>query len=201
MALTAMLAAFPPLAAIAAPTSVYTKLDFDNNCMALSTYDEGGVYSCNGWKGFAVTVSVGDLRESVFFGHLGPMFTGADGSQAFATFGPFNRAGDTIEWRLDATGVPFATILRWRVERFDGDLSKPKDEVLVVSRVGRPGETMACPAGLVHAGATKDANAVARDVADRIASTFACGRDEPEWHGTKPADAPEMTVYWPGRDG
>jgi hypothetical protein len=189
-------------AAMAAdPSSVYTKLDFDNNCMTLSTYEAGGTFACAGYKGFPILLSEGDLRQSVFFGHLGPWFQGADGSQAFTSFSPFNGAGDTIEWRLDGNGVPFATILRWTVERFDGDPAKPKHQVLVISRVGQPGVAMACAVGLVHAGATKDANSIARDVADRLARDFDCGTADPQWHGTKPDDAPDLTAYWPGRDG
>jgi hypothetical protein len=181
------------------PSSVYTKLDFDNNCIALSTYEAGGTFSCGGYKGFPVLLSEGDLRQSVFFGHLGPWFTGADGSEAFVSFGPFNAAGETIEWRLDAGAVPFATILRWTVNANGGDDTAPTQSVLVISRVGRPGEAIACPVGYVDAQLTPDANTVARRVADDIAADFDCTTSEPQWHGVVSGDPPSRSSYFPDR--
>jgi hypothetical protein len=196
-AMVALIAAFPPLPASAAPSSVYTKLDFDNNCIPLSTYEAGGTFSCGGYKGFAITFSEGDLRQSLFFGHVGPWFRGADGGEAFVSFSPFNAAGDTIEWRLNDAGVPFATILRWSVNANGGDDTKPIHSVLVVSRVGQPGEAVACPVAYIDAGTTPDANAVAREVADRLAASFPCGSSEAQWHGTRPADPPDAMAYFP----
>ncbi|MCU0830026.1 MAG: hypothetical protein MUC58_00650 [Rhizobiaceae bacterium] len=185
----------PALAA--EPESVYTKLDFNNNCIALSTYEAGGTFTCNGYKGYPVILSEGDLRQSVFFGHVGPWFKGADGSEAFVSFGPFNGAGETIEWRLDAEDVPFATILRWTIAANGGDDTVPGHSVLVVSRVGQPGVAIGCPVGFVDAGLTPDANTVARKLADAVARDFDCGVSEPQWHGIIPADPPSQMSYYP----
>jgi hypothetical protein len=184
-------------ASTAEVSSAYSKLDFDNNCIALSTYEAGGTFSCGGYKGYSVIVSHGDLRESVFFGHVGDWFSGADGSQAFVSFGPFNGIGDTIEWRLDKEGVPFATILRWTVSANGGDDTLPQHSVLVVSRVGQPGQAIGCPVGYVEAKLTPNANDVARKVADDLAADFDCGVTEPQWHGSTNDTLPGLMSYFP----
>lgn len=176
-------------------TSAYTTLDFEAHCTALSTYEAGGTFACQGYKGFPFILSHGDLRESVFFGHLGQWFNAPDGGQAFASFGAFNGIGKTVEWRLAADGVPFAAILRWTIDRPDG--GDAKDSVLVVSKVGLPGEGEACPVGYVDAVATPDANVVARDVADRLARGFACRTAEAGWHGVIRDDKPDVMVHFP----
>jgi hypothetical protein len=188
----------PASVSAAENSSVYTKLDFDKNCIPLATYEAGGTFSCQGYKGFPVLLSEGDLRVSVFFGHLGPWFNGTDGSEAFVSFSPFNNVANTIEWRLNPEGVPFAAILRWQISETDGS-EGPGSTVLVVSRVGQPGVGMACPAGYV-AGATPDANDVARQIADSLANDFDCLTTEAGWHGAVPAEPPATSRYFPATE-
>ena len=192
--LSVLLGAVP---AQAGSSSVYTKLDFENDCLALSTYEAGGTWACSGYKGYPILYSEGDLRTSLFFGHLGPWFKGTEGNFAFASFGAFNSVGDTVEWRLDSEGVPFATILRWRTD--SGNPDEAKGNVLVVSKVAQPGDGIGCIAGYVDAVTTTDANTVARMVADTIVPGFDCRTAEPQWHGGG-GDHPATMVYYPGNE-
>lgn len=157
--------------------SVYTTLAVNESCVIMSEYDLGASFSCPGLGGFGVHYDEGDLRASVFFGHLGPWY--AEG--AWESFSSFNTTGDTIEWRLD-DGVPFATILRWFIDH-DGGNPEARGQVLVVSKVGEPGVGAACIVGYVDALTNADANEIARSVADTMARDFTCMVDEPIYHG------------------
>ncbi|QKV19897.1 hypothetical protein [Oricola thermophila] len=164
--------------------SVYTRLDVPADCVALSADPMGGTFSCPGHGGYGVLLAEGDLRQSVFFGHLGPWY----GEPAWESFVTFNGAGDTVEWRLDG-GVPFATILRWFIDGINPETGSPdaghRGQVLVVSKVGQPGVGDACVVGYVDALANADANVLAREVADTFARDFACREEEPRYHGER----------------
>ncbi|MCI5075529.1 hypothetical protein [Oricola sp.] len=165
-------------------SSSYTKLDIQAGCVQISSYEAGASYSCDGLSGYGILFSEGDLRQSVFFGHVGPWY--ADGG--WQSFGPFNYVNDTVEWRL-SDGVPYATILRWFIETDNPATGSPDDahrgEVLVVSKVGQPGVADACAVGYVDARVNPDANALAREIADTMAETFACGFDTAVYHGAR----------------
>jgi hypothetical protein len=76
--------------------------------------------------------------------------------------------------------TPIATILRWFIDA--GDESSP-GQVLVVSKVGtdRPG----CVVAYVDALANADANALAREAADRMAPGVDCATHFPSYYGTR----------------
>lgn len=170
-------------------SSTYTKLEIGDDCIRISSGTMGGEFSCPGLGGYGVTFAEGDLRTSIFYGHLGDWY--ADG--AWESFGAFNSVGDTLEWRLN-DDVPFATILRWFIEDgMTGDEDK-RSEVLVVSKIGQPGAGEACVVGYVDAKLNSDANVIARQVADEIAPDFTCRTDEPEFHGQQSESTP-----WPTR--
>lgn len=162
--------------------SVYSKLDFDTGCVQLLSEESGGRFSCAGLGGYGVLFSEGDLRQSVFFGNVGEWY----GKGAWESFSAFNRANDTIEWRL-RDGVPYATILRWFIENANPETGAPdkrsEGQVLVISKVGQPGIGEACVVGYVDALATPDPNEVARRVADTLADSFTCRVDEPDYAG------------------
>ncbi|PLW76301.1 hypothetical protein [Cohaesibacter celericrescens] len=151
----------------------YSKLD-EGSCMSLIVNEEEG-YSeqvCKGVDGIAVFVAEGDLRMSVAYRNQAA-------TDRYFTFGGFNRVGDVVEWRLsDEEGYakPYATILRWYVS-----VGEPKDkQALVVSKIA---DDDFCIAGFVDASANKNANELARSIADGVARSFVCGQDKPQWYG------------------
>lgn len=165
-------------------TSTYTSLDFKKTCKILEEVEEGGSVTmlCDGYQGYPVHFAEGDLRHSVQFGHVE---TG--GNNIWQSFAQWNRVSETIEWRLQ-DGRPVAAILRWFIENIDDAGSADPTrvgQVLVVSRVGQETDEGACVVGYIDALANRDANALARDVADSLATDFVCGTDRPEFHGTR----------------
>lgn len=171
LALPALLALTSAPAQAAGIDSAYTKLKLDA-CAVLKTYEEdGGVdLKCSGYRGIPVFVSEGDLRTTVAFGK-----DSANG----ASFGPFNSPGETVEWRLSG-GKPFAAILRFHVDPGDG--SGKTVSVLGIYTIGDAGRE-SCPVGYVDASVNKNANVLARQVADEAARGFACDVDRPRYHG------------------
>jgi hypothetical protein len=179
------LAALGLLAMLAGPAaaqrmeSLYTDLDLDQ-CSVIEAHDMGATFACPGYKGIPVMVGEGDLRFFVSYG-----LTSTTERAAEQTLPPFNHLGPRIEWRLsNAEGgwKPVATILRWFTASIDasGNTGKEEGQVLVVTQI-RPGAT--CHIAYVDARANADANALARQAADRLAGDFDCGR-EPEIVGS-----------------
>lgn len=163
----------------AAAASVYQKLA-DAGCKVVSTDEVGTVSLCSGPGGMPFLVADVDLRVSVTFGGVD-----AESVPRFQSFGRFNSAGETIEWRM-AGGEPVAAILRWSVQtEEDGEAS-----ILVVSKVGSGGEA-GCIAAYVDAQANAGANVLARELADDVAPSFDCASDKPDYHGARGAMAPE----------
>jgi hypothetical protein len=154
-------------------TSIYTDLDLAL-CTVMKTDDFGSTWACPGLKGIPVMVAEGDLRMFVSFG-----LTSTTEKAAAQTLPPFNRLGDAIEWRVDSASgqwLPYATILRYFTRRESGE---PEGQVLVVTKLA-PGAT--CHIAFVDALANPDADALARQAADR-ARGFDCA-NEPEKVGT-----------------
>ncbi|MBP1858476.1 hypothetical protein [Rhizobium herbae] len=183
---------------VLANDSVYTDLDTDH-CKTLSPEDEegGGIsLRCKGFKDYDVYFKEGDLRQSLFYGHLNTAYI--DG--AFESFGPFNYTGPKIEWRLGAGGKPVATILRWFISNVDPETGEPapalKGQVLVVSKVaGEDGK--GCVVGYVDALANPDPNAMARQIADTQAEGFVCGTDTADFTGVRGPRAADHTHSFP----
>lgn len=156
--------------------SSYTDLDLNVHCTVIQSDDFGSTWACPGLKGIPVMVAEGDLRMFVSYG-----LTSTTEKAAEQTLPPFNRLGDTIEWRVsNAEGhfKPFATILRFFVQRESGEA---ENEVLVVTKVA-PGAT--CHVAYVDAKANTNANTLAREVADASAPDFDCETDEVLYPGT-----------------
>ena len=190
-----MLACAAP--ALAAESS-YTKVNFDVDCREQESDENGGSWICKGYGDYGIRFAEGDLRQSAFYGELGPWYE----KGAFETFSGFNHAGDTIEWRMRA-GIPVATIRRWFVAPGTKDNGDPLPEVqvLVISKVGQRGVGDACVVGYVEATANKNANEIARKVADEDAHDFACRYAEPMWYGARRNTAIEATSYFEERSG
>ena len=158
----ATIVAFAAVASAAQAESAYTELDLDR-CDVLATYEDGGVdLRCDGYGGFDVLVSEGDVRMDADYGVP---------SGAFETFPAFNAVGQTVEWMLDDEGVPYAAALRFHIDN-DGTMAA---EALVVSRIGSP-EAPGCVVGVVDA-AAEQANGVARGLG-ALAPVFDCETDK-----------------------
>lgn len=171
--------------------SAYSKLDFDNGCKwanpASAEEPAMGVSAiCSGFKDYPVYFAEDDVRQLVSYGHVEDpeLFSGG--------FGEFNYVNETIEWRL-SNGEPFAAIHRWFIENMDPETGSPseaaKGQVLVVSTVAKstmPADRRkSCVVGYVDALANKNANVLARNVADTMAVNFTCGVDLPKFHGVR----------------
>ena len=163
--------------------SVYTKLDLDA-CKSIEENDLGGTWICEGWGGYPVEFSEGDIRQSLFIGHLG------DWAQKnhWESFGPFNHVGGTIEWLVDGKKAK-AAISRFIIENSNPETGEPdkasQGQVLVIFKVGQKGEGEACTVGYVDARANPEPNEMARKVAQTEVAGFKCRVDEPQWHGVK----------------
>ena len=175
-------------AAAFANSSAYTDLDPElKGCRTISSDDNGGTWQCPGYRDYPVYFKEGDLRTSVFFGPVAQNLI----EEGFETFGPFNSTGKKIEWRLDEGGTPISAILRYYIADPEGVATG--DQVLVVSRVAQPGDGLSCVVGYVDARANKNANELARTVADQDATDFACGYSEAAWYGATRGPTTGMT--------
>ena len=192
--LTAIMAAHGDTALAAG--SAFTDLELDK-CKTLVAPDPdepGGDFTsllCPSLGDYKVLFKEGDLRQSVHYGFLRQSIV----DKAFESFGPFNHMNPKIEWRIGAGGKPIAAIQRF----FVGD-ENSQGQILVISKVGQPGEEDGCPVGYVDALASKDANNLARAVADGLAVHFRCGADKPDYHGARGDKAAEPMLYH-GDDG
>jgi hypothetical protein len=188
-----------PLSASAAE-SVYTDASIEKCENLLKNPDQVDIdmgtieVKCAGYKGYPFYFKEHDVRQSAYFGHLSEKILDSAGE----TFAVFNHIGDRIEWRLDDKGVPRATILRYVMENMNPVTYQPDKalygQVLVISRIGQPDDQTGCITAYVDALANKDANTLARKLADEQAPTFACGKHQPVFHG-KVGDRISEPVY------
>lgn len=183
-------------AAAAANGSAYSERDLD----ACETVEETGegpsvTLKCAGLGDLPVYFKESDLRQSQAYGPIGDAWL----KDAFESFGPFNHSNARIEWRLDGAGKAFATIVRWFVAdpETTGEDDQRYGQVLVVATVATAENPTSCAVGYVDALANPDANVLARRVADDEAGDFACGLNEPQWHGKRGALAGEPTRWLP----
>jgi hypothetical protein len=202
----ALLMGLPVAYRAAAAESVYTVLNFDNgSCKQIGdkpTQEEQdlGVVAvlCPGYKDYPVQFNSDDERESVHYGDPGRTTT----DTAWESFSPFNSIADRFEWRVE-NGRPFAAIHRFMIstgaeEPAPGTNAKRpvKGQVLVISKVGQPGAPAGCVVGLVDALANADANEMARDIADKLAPGFICGKDKAVYHGKREDKAADFNAYF-----
>ena len=135
---------------------------------------ESGVWLCAGHQGIPVMIVESDLRFFVSYG-----LDAANQDAAHQTLPPFNTINTTLGWRLDDGGVPFATILRFFADSFDGG---PGEQILVVTALSKAG---VCHVAYVNASVNADANVIARQAADLFARNFDCGYHAPLWIGER----------------
>jgi hypothetical protein len=146
-------------------TSVYTNLDV-GRCRVLERIEEGESVSwrCPGHAGIPLFVSTGDGRYDVD--------AGVDNGE-WEALGGFHTLGPRVEWRLRA-GRPIAIIFRY----IQAGPDQPPGTRLAVESIGRAGRP-GCLIAMID-GAWPNANALARERADRRAEYFRCGTDTPE---------------------
>jgi hypothetical protein len=184
----AMLLALLPVAALLlmsvpaaadATVSAYTSFDTAKCKHRAGTDKEDyGTWTCPGHAGIRVVIAGGDQRSLVSF-RGGKLKDDEASSQTFAAFNDVTKG--TVEWRMDGEdSPPFAAIMRWSVTT-EADHAKatgpitPSGQVLVITRLASDG---VCHVGYVDARANKDANALARQIADEHARSFRCGKDK-----------------------
>ena len=171
-------------ASAAENSSAYTRLILDQCRQEPVDPDDplgGGVWWCEGYAGIPVRVAEGDARFLVSYGEA------AAGERAASqTLPAFNTINETLEWRLDPSGKPFATILRFFTD--PGGMGETV-QVLVITRLGPGGQT--CHIGYVNASINPDANTIAREVADNLARAFDCAKDNALEFGLTGDDARE----------
>lgn len=143
---------------------------------------ESSTSVCLGKDGLIVLISEGDLRQTVSVGRN----RNAAGKEPAVqqSFGPFNSAGDTVEWRM-AAGKPFAIIQRWRLADSDDESKdgRPRSKPLLVVTRLPPGPV--CHVAYVDAAANPNANELARQAADDSARGFVCDKDQVKVAGVK----------------
>jgi hypothetical protein len=149
-----------------AADSAYTTHEYQA-CPLVKDEDPYQVRRCEGFGGIAVNWHNEDDDAVVDFG--------TDGS---AEDWPYEQsfvfAGKTVEWRGATRAgvlVPYAAIVRYDLGRSIGG---PFDPVLMIFRLD--GKTASCLVASVD-GRRADANARARQIADRFVRTFRCGKD------------------------
>lgn len=166
-------------AQIAQNISSYTSTA-EKDCRKISSGetpdDDGGTRLCRGPAGLVVVVSEGDLRETVSAGRTRKA---AESEPAARTsFGPFNSTTPTIEWRSPEKGKPFAMIQRWHIADIadEDKTGRPiAKQMMVVTRLSPGG---ACHVAYIDVKANANANDLAREAADTLASGFKCGTDQ-----------------------
>lgn len=151
--------------ATAEPVSQYSSIASEK-CRQLTADDESGsvTFSCPGFAGIDVWVGEGDLRTFLAYGPEPRKQCAAQ-----QTFGNFNTAGPTMEWRME-DGQPFATIIRYKM---DSDGKRFNFLVVTTLRGGQ-----ACHMAYVDGSLPKH-NELARDIADNQARQFNCATDTP----------------------
>jgi len=154
--------------------SAYVKLDVRRDCKHRSSnvVEDYGDWRCKGYGGVPMWLGAGDQRMYVSFGPKAK-----DEPAARETLSPFNDFYEgVVEWRL-AGGRPFATIIRWNYKTAaDRENLNANGRALVVTRLP-PGPV--CHVGYVDARANARANELAREIADKHARGFSCGKDKP----------------------
>lgn len=177
-------------------TSAYTSAP-DKACKVLSrTKVDGDDYAstrvCKGYKDFVLTKADNDLRSAVSVGRTAK--AAQNEPAASQTFGAFNSPADTVEWRLDKSGKPFAIIQRWSIADNDdvGKDDRPKSKYFLIVTKVAPGAT--CHVAYVDSQANgHDANAVARKAADELAGSFDCKKGKITIAG-KPGRATKLAL-------
>jgi hypothetical protein len=156
--------------------SVYTRID--DRCTQRQLPGEPAYETaCRGHGEWSVYIVAGEHGAAAAYGRRGEAMSDYAGPPMRGLFGGYN---DVVEWRLE-DGRAFATIHRYihynppEMLEVSGGLEEPN--TLIVTALRADGDRPACPVAHVDASALPQANAVARDVADRLARGWDCSLD------------------------
>lgn len=162
-----------------AQDSVYSHLT-EENCLTLSETDEGGGYSviqrCEGQGDWNVFFHSGDHGSASAFARGDEAPEQMPYGGYVGNFGSFHTV---IEWRLDVAGDAFATIHRYNSTSFDAEGQARNNSILIVAALRAGAEAESCHVGYVNVTRLSGGNALAREMADRLAPGFVCG--DPIW--------------------
>jgi len=172
--IAALLAIAAGSAASAQPVdSAYTRID--ETCTQRQLPGEPVFETaCRGHGDWNVYIVASDHGASAAYGRDERVVSDAMNPPMRGLFGGFN---DVIEWRL-RDGAAFATIHRYvhynppETLEVTGGLQEPN--TLIVTALDPDGDQPACPVAYVDASALPGANAIAREVADRLAPGWDC---------------------------
>jgi hypothetical protein len=134
--------------------------------------EDYGEWRCKGYGGVPAWMGAADQRVMISFGPRAK-----EEPAAHQTLASFNGEGKTIEWRIEKGANqkrPFAAIMRWSTTKPDDKGGQIRGEVLVVTRLP-PGAV--CHVGYVDGRANRNANELAREIADKHAREFHCRKD------------------------
>lgn len=182
----AILALLSAPAAAAELSSEYTRNDPQRDCQTVASSADQGNWAdvvCPGPVGYSYFIRETDGREAVTYGYAQ--------RSGMPTFGAFNYAHSTVEWRMGQVGgkrVPVAAIQRFYLADENGAW---KTQILVVSKVGQPRVGEACVIGYVSANEGAAANRRARELSN-TAAAFRCGRDKPRIEATIRQHVPQF---------
>lgn len=154
-------------------SSAYREINLKKQCSyeAESGGQQGG-WRCAGYRGVDVEIGVQDARTHLSFG---PKPWEERAAQE-TLLRPNKFDGNLIEWRLDGERKAFAAITLWKAQRpSDRPFETYTGAIMVVTRLGPGG---VCHVGYVDARVNRGAHALAREIADRRARAFQCGKDK-----------------------
>lgn len=153
------------------PTSTYTELD---NCVEIHDEEVAGAIinqRCEGYAGWPVYLAASEHSSSLAYSERGKQ---AQFAERPLRSGLFQSFSDTIEWRLGDNGAPFATIHRWRAVApvidpdtgaFTGETERFGEELVVTALLDQ-GDLGACHIAYIDATEVRQANELARIIAD-----------------------------------
>jgi len=145
--------------------SAYSRFDYER-CETVASPEPGVVdmRRCPGHAAIAVIWTAEPDSSEVTFS--------ADGAEEALGLGSFYEAGDTVEWRLRKRAGEVATIAAIVRYAYGQAVGRLDHSSLVVYRIEPSGRS--CVMGMVD-GARPNANAEARQLADRWGLDFVCG--------------------------
>lgn len=155
-----------------APQSVYTNLDEDT-CRTLTEGEIEGRYEtvgiCEGVGDWTLYRRADDHGEWSAYSESSDIPVLEYGGY-IGNFGSFH---NVVEWRLDSSGKPFATIHRYYSMETDTSGEMTRTSVLIVTALNPGADPESCHVGYIR-GSIPNANVLARDLADNTAREYDC---------------------------